>query len=171
MRGISGSGKSTLANKLKVEVKESGNHAIVLSTDDYWMEDGEYKFDITRLSEAHKWNLNRAEASISYVNEYDCVIIDNTNIVWKDFKKYVQLAIENDYDIMLAEPKTIWKNNIIECDKRNTHNVPRETIERMSHKYQSNEEIIGYAREMINRMDTMSCVHIFEYDPIKLFES
>ena len=164
MRMWPGTGKTTLANKLKDEVQENGHSVAIYSTDDYWMEDGEYKFDITKLNASHAWNLERVKAAIQV---YDCVIVDNTNIVWKDFKKYVQLAIENQYDIMLAEPNTEWKRNVNECDQKNTHNVPKATIDRMLHKYQNNQEIIEYAEEVMSKMNLE--VDIFEYDPMKLF--
>ncbi len=163
-RGLPGSGKSTLANKLKDEAQESGYSAAVYSTDDYWMQDGKYKFDITKLNEAHEWNLDRVTCGIK---EYDYVIVDNTNIVWKDFKKYVRLAITHNCRIMLAEPMTDWKHNIDVCDKMNTHNVPKETIDRMYHKYQGNAEIIGYAKDMMDTLNTY--VEIYEYDPLGLF--
>ena len=167
MRGIPGSGKSTLANKLINEIENLridsfGNGVSVkkYSTDDYWIVDGEYKFDITKLGESHAWNLERVKAAIQV---YDCVIVDNTNIVWKDFKNYVKLAIEHGYNIMLAEPQTSWRHSIDECDTKNTHNVPKETIDRMFHKYQGNEEIMGYAKQMMERMGIT--VTIYEYDP------
>ena len=170
-RGLPGSGKSTLAHQLMGEIESCGDSANIYSTDDYWMEDGEYKFDITKLNEAHAWNFERVKAAIQV---YDCVIVDNTNIVWRDFKRYVELAIVHQYDIMLAEPQTAWRNDIDECDQKNTHNVPKETIDRMCHKYQSNEEIIGYAKQMLTRMNMMARIHdvdIFEYDPMKLFKA
>lgn len=165
MRGLPGSGKSTLAHQLQGEIEDSGHSAVTISTDDYWMEDGEYKFDITKLGKAHQWNLDRVNAAI---DEYDCIVIDNTNIVWKDFKKYVKLAIQNDYMVMLAEPKTDWKHDIDECDEKNIHNVPKETIDKMFHKYQSNVEIMGHAKDMMNQLGIY--IDIYEYDPLNLFQ-
>jgi ABC-type bacteriocin/lantibiotic exporter with double-glycine peptidase domain len=46
IRGICGSGKSTLAESL------GGTH---LEADMYFMEDGGYQFDVTRLKDAHQW--------------------------------------------------------------------------------------------------------------------
>lgn len=159
-----GTGKTTLAHKLKAEVEESGNSAIVLSTDDHWMEDGEYKFDIKRIGEAHEWNLGRVKDAI---NVYDCIIVDNTNIVWNDFKKYIGVAVTYNYTVMLAEPKTDWKNDVDECDEKNTHNVPKWVIDKMLHKYQSNAEIIIYAQSLMGSLGRV--VDIYEYDPLNLF--
>ena len=46
VRGIPGSGKSTFAKSL------GGTH---FETDKFFMVDGEYKFDGTKIKEAHKW--------------------------------------------------------------------------------------------------------------------
>ena len=46
VRGLPGSGKSTLAKNLI-------GYYFHVETDQFWMEDGEYKFDANRLGEAH----------------------------------------------------------------------------------------------------------------------
>ena len=52
MRGCPGSGKSYLASKLS-------RGGAVLAADDFWMDNGEYKFDPERINEAHLWNQAR----------------------------------------------------------------------------------------------------------------
>jgi adenylate kinase family enzyme len=44
MRGLPGSGKSTLAKVL------AGEHGLVYSTDDFFIQNGEYKFDSKMLT-------------------------------------------------------------------------------------------------------------------------
>lgn len=165
MRGIPGSGKSTLANKFVSDIETTIYGVNIYSTDDFWYdENDQYVFDIKKLSEAHAWNYHRVDFDI---NEYDVVIIDNTNIVWRDFKEYVVLAVNHGYNIMLAEPQTDWKQNVDECDIKNTHNVPKWVIDKMLDKYQSNAEIIGCTKSI---MDVLGHhVDIYEYDPMKLF--
>ena len=46
LRGLPGSGKSTLAKSL------GGKH---FEADMYFVRDGEYQFDVTKLKEAHEW--------------------------------------------------------------------------------------------------------------------
>lgn len=48
MRGISGSGKSTLAKEL------AGKNGLIFSTDEFFMNNGEYVFDVAKLHWAHK---------------------------------------------------------------------------------------------------------------------
>jgi adenylate kinase family enzyme len=50
MRGIPGSGKSTTAKKL------AGETGKIHSTDNYFMVDGEYKFDPSKIREYHEAN-------------------------------------------------------------------------------------------------------------------
>ena len=44
--GLPGSGKSTKAKEL------AGTEGIILSTDEFFMKDGEYQFDFTKCSDA-----------------------------------------------------------------------------------------------------------------------
>ena len=52
MRGIPGSGKSTTAKKI------AGETGKIHSTDNYFMVDGEYRFDPKKLKENHEANYN-----------------------------------------------------------------------------------------------------------------
>ena len=56
VRGLPGSGKTTLA-----EMLDWYEDAIMFSTDDLFMVDGEYKFDASKLSEYHKANVNNVK--------------------------------------------------------------------------------------------------------------
>ncbi|NWQ77832.1 N42L1 protein, partial [Columbina picui] len=66
------------------------------------------------------------------------VIIDNTNIHAWEMKPYVMMARENRYEVIFQEPDTPWKFNVQELTRRNTHRVPRETIQRMKEQYEHN---------------------------------
>ncbi|KAA0702173.1 NEDD4-binding protein 2-like 2 [Triplophysa tibetana] len=125
LRGLPGSGKSTLAR----ELLSGGTNGTILSTDDYFFQDNTYVFDGTLLADAHVWNQKRAEDAMS--EGRSPVIIDNTNIKAWEMKPYVKMALKNGYKVDIREPETNWKYDPIELEKRNTHGVPRETIEKM----------------------------------------
>lgn len=121
LSGISGSGKSTIAKRFAELHKES---AVILSTDDYFMVDGEYKFNPAKLAEYH--NKNKAAAEEACKNKIPFVVIDNTNLKLWEAKPYFNIAHKYGYEIVFER---------IECDletsDRNTHGVPREVRQKM----------------------------------------
>lgn len=132
MRGISGSGKSTLAKQL-------GQNGVIFSGDDYFMEDGEYKFDPAKLQEAHQWNQNRtAQAMRKGISP---IVADNTNTQAWEMKPYVEEAIKNGYRVEIREPNTPWKFDSDELVQRNTHGVPQEAIKRMIDRWEPDPTI------------------------------
>ena len=131
VRGLPGSGKSTLAEDLaKYE------NAVVFNTDDFFMMNGEYKFDIKKLEEGHRWNARGA--TIAMRAEMPVVVTDGTNTMAWEMKPYVQAGVENNYRIILVEPDTSWKMNVEELSRRTKHKVPIEHIQRMKDRWQSN---------------------------------
>ncbi|PKK27487.1 NEDD4 binding protein 2-like 1 [Columba livia] len=60
------------------QLKREYPSAVVLSTDDYFIENGVYMFEPDLLEDAHKWNQKRARKAMK--NGKSPVIIDNTNI-------------------------------------------------------------------------------------------
>ncbi|XP_027584754.1 NEDD4-binding protein 2-like 1 [Pipra filicauda] len=132
LRGLPGAGKSTLARQLKRDYPS----AVVLSTDDFFIENGVYMFEPDFLEDAHKWNQKRARKAMK--NGKSPVIIDNTNIHAWEMKPYVIMARENRYEVTFQEPDTPWKFNVQELTRRNIHRVPREKIQRMKEQYEHN---------------------------------
>ncbi|KAM3678536.1 NEDD4-binding protein 2-like 1 [Ammospiza maritima maritima] len=132
LRGLPGAGKSTLARQLK----RDNPTAVVLSTDDFFIENGVYVFEPDFLEDAHKWNQKRARKAMK--KGKSPVIIDNTNIHAWEMKPYVMMAHENRYEVTFQEPDTPWKFNVQELTRRNIHHVPREKIQRMKEQYEHN---------------------------------
>ncbi|NXS49032.1 N42L1 protein, partial [Balaeniceps rex] len=130
LRGLPGAGKSTLARQLKRDYPS----AVVLSTDDFFIENGVYVFEPDFLEDAHKWNQKRAHQAMK--NGKSPVIIDNTNIHAWEMKPYLMMARETRYEVVFQEPATPWKFNVQELARRNTHRVPQQTIQRMKEQYE-----------------------------------
>lgn len=126
LRGLPGSGKSTLAKQL-------GEGGVVYSTDDFFMVDGEYKFDPKKLGGYHADNVRRAERAM--IEGITPVVVDNTNVSMYEFKNYIKLANEYGYKVEIHEPDTEWKFDADELARRNTHGVPKEVIEKMIQRW------------------------------------
>ena|SRR3972149_2652498 len=131
IRGLPGSGKSKLAKSLV----ENG---IIHSTDNYFVKDNIYKFDISKLSEYHEENLY--DAIESMIKRISPIIIDNTNIISEHALPYVEAAEEFGYEVIVTETQTSWRFDIEELSKRNVHNCPKESIEMMIKMYEPIEK-------------------------------
>jgi NEDD4-binding protein 2 len=135
MRGVSGSGKSTLAEKICAEQ----SFAVIVSTDDYFMVDGEYRFDPKRLGEFHAANVKRTEDAM--VERCPCVIVDNTNTQAWEMKPYVELAIQHGYSVKIVEPEPVTFDELMARQaKRADQNkaLPAEVVQRMLNRYEHN---------------------------------
>lgn len=114
VRGASGSGKSTYAKKLS---KSLGYK--VYETDDFFIKNGEYKFDGSKIVEAHKWNQNR---TINSLVNGESIIVANTFTRRFEIDPYIKMA--NDLNI----PYTIYRSN---ARYKNVHNVPDSIVQNM----------------------------------------
>jgi tRNA uridine 5-carbamoylmethylation protein Kti12 len=124
VRGLPGSGKSFLSNEL------AGKTGSIFASDDFFMEDGNYNFDLDKLPEAHAWNRDRVLNAIK--QKVSPVIWDNTNITMDELKftlPAIKLAEAEGYEVRIEQANTPWAFDIDELEKRNTHNVPREVIQ------------------------------------------
>ena len=132
MRGLPGSGKSTLAKRIVNDAKEG----IVLSTDDYFMRNGQYTFRPEELSNAHKANHDQAVQAVR--NKVPLIVIDNTNTQSWEMRPYFELGVANSYKIHILEPSTDWKFKPRVLTSRNSHGVPRHSIDNMLDRYERN---------------------------------
>lgn len=118
LRGLPGSGKSTLAKSI------GGVH---FEADQYFMVDGEYKFDPTKLSLAHKWC--QARVIVSMEDEKDKIVVSNTFTQEWEMEPYFELAKKYEYRLF----------SIIVENRHggvNEHGVPEEKLQQMSDRFQ-----------------------------------
>ena len=136
LKSLPGAGKSFLAKQLQQELG-----GVIVSTNNYWVRpDDIYDFNYKLLGQAHKWNYDQFVQKVDA--RINVIILDNTNITYKEFKNYVQYA-KHDYDIEIREPTTEWKYNVAECFKRNSHNVPLTSIENMWSRWETTESCLA----------------------------
>ena len=131
VRGLPGSGKSTLAKNL------AGPDGVIYSTDDFFMEGGEYKFDPKKIVENHMKNQARAKAACE--SGISPIVIDNTNVQKWETRPYVQMAKDNGYQVKFMESNTPWARDPEELAKRNLHGVPLEGIKNMLTRYEPHD--------------------------------
>lgn len=123
LRGISGSGKSTLANKL---LRDTGRGTIIVTADDFWMQDGDYSFDIKRLNEAHNYCLREYLKCLLHIghDRPKLIVVDNTNTRAAEIAPYYQLAQAHGAAVIIVtihcDPAVAWD--------RNAHNTPAKDI-------------------------------------------
>ena len=132
-RGVVGSGKSSFAQMLQQVAAELKLTCNIHNTDEYFMEDGEYKFDFTKLGINHKRNFNAFVNSLKL--GLNVVVCDNTNTTAKEYKRYVNEAKEHGYSVVSV---VFIPDNWEVHNERNSHNVPEEVIGQMIHRLNNN---------------------------------
>ena len=145
-RGPSGSGKSHMTGELSQRYGVPS-----FSTDDYFMESGEYNFDPNHQEEFHKQNIKRTEEAMR--GSQSVIIVDNTNIQFWEMKPYVQLAQRYGYVVDFKEPDWSpelrnseggWNVDFLgrmqnQPDREKT--LPPEVLEQMVQNYQYNPSV------------------------------
>jgi predicted kinase len=89
MRGYAGSGKSFLAN----DIKNLNENTEIVSADFFWNHSGKYLFDVSKLSEAHAECFSNFKKLVSNGTN---VVVDNTNLKYKDIQKYIDYLLVNN---------------------------------------------------------------------------
>ena len=123
LRGVPGAGKSTLAKSL------GGVH---FETDTYFMENGEYKFDPTKLKDAHRWcqdSVNTAMILNHTAGLNETIVVSNTFTQEWEMEPYFELAKTYDYKVF----SLIVENR---HGGVNQHNVPEEKIQSMKDRFE-----------------------------------
>jgi predicted kinase len=123
VRGISGAGKSTLTNQLNV---------VVFEADQYFMVEGEYKFDPTKLGEAHQWCQSQTRQALL---QGQSAVVSNTFTQRWEMEPYIQMAKELGARVTVVD---LFDGG---CDdetlsRRNEHGVPIEAIAAMRSRYE-----------------------------------
>ena len=129
VRGLPGSGKSTFAKKLV------GSDFLVCEADKYFIdkETNEYKFDPSKIKDAHAYCQNLVETYMkdSLVNDqwYGEIAVSNTFTQEWEMNVYFDLAKKYDYTVFVI---------IVENRQggKNTHGVPEEKLEIMKNRFE-----------------------------------
>ena len=134
LRGLPGTGKSMLARTMEM----GWGYAKSFSTDDYFMVNGKYQFDPSKLGEYHQKNLNAADDYMkSFKDSHNTImcIIDNTNTQHWEYEKYIQSAENNGFMVQIISIDWDAKDIPLYAE-RNSHGVPEEAIQRMADRWE-----------------------------------
>jgi predicted kinase len=122
IRGLPGSGKSTLARAMREACAATAHW----ETDMYFTEDGEYRFDASKLSEAHEWCQEAVSECLgSYT--FNTVIVSNTFTKWWEMEPYFEIAKHYGAQVLILECKNQYGS---------IHGVPQKTIDAMRSRWE-----------------------------------
>lgn len=139
MRGLPGSGKSfwiaQYIASLPSEVGSRLSRQGIFSTDHYFYQDKEYRFDAKKLPEYHQRNLTAFIQALALAEPI--VICDNTNLCHWEYMAYEAAAKALGYQlrwVLLGEPQDITHQR--QCAGRNQHGLSLAQIQRMARSFE-----------------------------------
>lgn len=138
LAGVSGSGKSTLATILQdLVIQEMDSPDLcgiiqdcgICSADHYFESEDGYKFDASKLKEAHESCRNQFDLLIG--SQVDLVIVDNTNTSMRECQYYLDKAEESGYQAfyLAVIPYRAGQDNV--------HEVPVSSLGKQSDRLQN----------------------------------
>lgn len=118
LRGLPGAGKSTLAKSL------GGKH---IEADMFFMKDGVYEFDATKLRDAHGWCQSIVGGWMS--DNEERIVVSNTFTQEWEMKDYYDWAKDFDYKVysLIVENRHGGVNE---------HGVPEDKLEIMRNRFE-----------------------------------
>ena len=126
VRGCPGSGKSTLARKIANLHSLENKVAKIFETDNYFMENGEYKFNPSKLKENHAKCFNDFLDALND-RHVDVVIVANTFTRKWEYVNYSDAAKDSGYEVTML---------IANGNYKNVHNVPDDVVQKMKNRFE-----------------------------------
>lgn len=117
LRGLPGSGKSTLADSLGIDYVEA---------DMFFMQDGEYKFDGSKIKLAHEWCQDRVRKIMELGMS---VAVANTFTQEWEMEPYLEMAEEFGYRVNSLIVENRHGNESI-------HGVPAQAMDIMEKRFE-----------------------------------
>ena len=121
IRGVPGSGKSSLARVLLA------NQVVddIAEADDFFVQNGVYNFDASKLREAHGWCQNYTS---NCLNKGFSIAVSNTSTTEKEVETYRKIAEQCGAKFI----SLVVENR---HEGKNIHGVPEEKIQQMKNRF------------------------------------
>lgn len=121
LRGLPGSGKSTLAKRL------GGYGVFHVEADQFFMVDGEYKFQGDKLKQAHEWCQTMVKDWMFL--DHPLIIVSNTFTQEWEMEPYFQMAEKFGYLVstVIVENRHMGEN---------VHGVPSDKLDAMAKRFE-----------------------------------
>jgi predicted kinase len=119
--GLPGSGKSTFAKTLTART------GVYYEADMYFMENGIYKFDASRIKNAHEWCHDLVFMDV--LKDVPLIVVSNTFTQEWEMDAYYSLAKQYGYQV----------HSVIVENRHggvNTHGVPEDKLEVMKNRFE-----------------------------------
>ena len=125
IRGVSGSGKSTFAEEFLFPI------SLLISTDDFFMVDGEYQFNPELFPEHHSKCLKSVESEMKAPQQDICpnIVVHNTFTQAWEMIQYRELADKYGYNFYTIIVENRHKSSSI-------HNVPDHVISKQKDRFE-----------------------------------
>lgn len=142
MRGAPGYGKSTYR-------KTHYPDAVIASADLYFTDDdGNYNFVMAEIARAHSYCWDVFEDAIHRGEVL--IVVDNTNVKVKDFKRYVEAAKAAGYEVEIVRLECSVETAV----KRGIHSVPLHAVQRMAESLRNSTLPDGWTEIVVNTDET-----------------
>lgn len=125
--GAPGAGKTTYAKSLAALLSRS---VMVFSADDHFVgDDGVYRFDVSKLGDAHAGCMRRFASTLALLSHHAtvfdyCLVVDNTNTTLVEISPYYLLARAYGAPVELV----VFDVDAETAAARNVHGVPPEGV-------------------------------------------
>lgn len=122
VRGLPGSGKSTFV-KNYMSTHSSTNY-IHFEADQFFIRNGEYKFDGSLIKKAHEWCFYNVLQALQNGNN---VIVSNTFVARWEMAKYLEIVGYVPVNITIINIRSQYQN---------IHDVPNEVVQKMKSRWE-----------------------------------
>lgn len=129
VRGLPGSGKSTLCEQLSPDYH--------FEADDFFMREGVYKFDPSKLGEAHAQCIAKATDALQWSEKGAVTVVSNTFSQRWEMEPYLRAAEKAEVKVFVIDLFDGGKS-VEELAIRNVHSVPLTTIQAMARRWEHN---------------------------------